>query len=384
MISKKKDAIINLSIFIVSLTVSIVAAYFIYNFFIKTKNTVVYQGEDSDYALSFYNRKGQKISRPNGTLKLMLDPFTIYRNYPHQKSSSYSLDKFGFRNNFTAQKNDKESKIAFILGGSAAFGQGLDSDDKTFTAKLNRSHQDFKFINSGVVGFLSGQELSQMIHYLDNFNPSFYIVFDGWNDIYDPYIFAFARKSWPIRNAPIGYNNTFLTIEDRLAKYYQIERQQKDKDGEQEEEINKEEMNLEEAGEALPEDRYFTMVVEEYTKNISKMNSFANSRKAKYLVIFQPELGNKKNVSFEEKEMLEDWNKSLGYLDKDIPGKYRNLVFKAKNFCKENNIEYLDINEESEFINERQTVFYDVVHPNELGHEIIAKIIQKKLAKEKQ
>jgi hypothetical protein len=46
------------------------------------------------------------------------------------------------------------------------------------------------------MGFLSGQEVAQMVHYLDEFNPSLYIVFDGWNDIYNPYTFA---KAWPMQ-----------------------------------------------------------------------------------------------------------------------------------------------------------------------------------------
>jgi hypothetical protein len=35
---------------------------------------------------SLYNRKGEKISDMEGSLKLMTDPFTIYKNYPNQKS----------------------------------------------------------------------------------------------------------------------------------------------------------------------------------------------------------------------------------------------------------------------------------------------------------
>ena len=46
----------------------------------------------------------------------------------------------------------------------------------------------------------------------------------------------------------------------------------------------------------------------------------------------------------------------------------------------ERNIPFIDINDEPEFSENSQTLFFDVVHPNELGHKIIAKIINDKLS----
>ena len=218
------------------------------------------QKTDIDYLLSFYNRNGQKIGEPGGLLKITTDPFTIYTNYPNQKTARYSINEHGFRDGYTSEK----PYTAFVLGGSAAFGFALDSDNLVFSSILSRYSQKYNVLNSAVVGFLSGQELSQMVHYLDEFHPSLYIVFDGWNDIYDPYAFA---KTWPVRNAPIGFNNTFLQMENRLAEYFLVRKKDEKKE------------ELVPIGTLISESDYFQKIFHRYISNIVKMHAFATSRR---------------------------------------------------------------------------------------------------------
>jgi lysophospholipase L1-like esterase len=296
-------------------------------------------------------------------LKLVTDPFTIYKNYPDQKSPTYVINKYGFREGYTSEK----PYIAIVLGGSAAFGYALDNDNKTFSSILSFSNERYNVINSAVIGFLSGQELAQMIHYLDDFNPTLYIVFDGWNDVYSPYELT---KSWPAINPLIGYNNAFSMIEDRLAEYFQITRKEK----------NSPEVRLTPIGELFDEKKFANEILKTYTENISKMHDFAHSRGAEFLLVFQPELGNKKTFSENEKKALETWGSRFGYLERQIPERYKLLIDGAKKIFQEKNIPFIDINDEAEFSENLQTLFFDVVHPNELGHQIIAKIINHALS----
>lgn len=55
------------------------------------------------------------------------------------------------------------------------------------------------------------------------------------------------------------------------------------------------------------------------------MYDFAHSRGAKFLLVFQPELGNKKIPSEDEKKLLEIWSSQFGYLDRKIPERYKLL-----------------------------------------------------------
>ncbi len=360
----QKNALINICLVILSSMVSIAIGYSALKYFTRVPEDTVYRGRNNEYLLAFYNRKGEKISEINGALHLLIDPFTIYVNYPNQRSLSYSINKYGFRDGYASDK----PYIAMVIGGSAAFGFALDDSEKTFVSKVSRNSQKYNVINSAVVGFLSGQELSQMVHYLDDFNPSLYIVFDGWNDIYDPYSFT---KSWPAVHPPIGYNNAFFMIEDRLSAYFQMTRKEKDSHV----------VTLYPASEPLDENMYFQKIVDTYISNISKMHSFAKARGAEFLLIFQPELGNKKVHSPGEQDILKTWVGKYEYGDRKITERYKALINEGKKFFEAKNISFIDINAEPGFSENPQTLFYDVVHPNELGHDIIAKIINQLLVK---
>jgi lysophospholipase L1-like esterase len=347
---------------LISSGVSLSVGYYMYYYMTRPPNQVVYMPSDNEYLLSFYNRNGERIGEAGGLLKLITDPFTIYMNYPNQKSYSYSINKYGFREGYESKKPN----TAMVVGASAAFGFALDSNDKTFASKVSRYSEKYNVINSAVVGFLSGQELSQIVHYLDGFNPSIYIVFDGWNDIFDPYAFA---KNWPVRSAPIGYNNAFIQVENRLADYFQ--NHQKEKASQIE--------GLEPVSEPLSENAFFQKIVEMYVANIDKMHSFARVREANFLLVFQPELGNKKVRSSSEQNTLKTWIDKYGYLDKKISERYGKFIAEAKRIFQKKKIIFIDINDEPEFTENPQTVFFDVVHPNELGHELIARIIHRAL-----
>jgi len=357
----RKNVLINFSIFVMFTGASIMIGFIVYQYIMQPSKPVVYQGQGSDYALSFYNSNGQKISGLDGNLKLRLDPFTIYANYPNQNSASYSINSDGFRDTYTS--NPAPEQLAIVIGGSAAFGQGLFSDNDTFASHISRLNQKYRVMNAGTVGFLSGQELSQMFHVLDRLVPSVYIVFDGWNDIFEPYTYT---GSWPINGGPIGFNHTFFMIENQLVSAFQNEYQSE----------NGPTMALPAASKTFKnEPEYFQAILSTYIANISRMNAFAKARNAKFLIIFQPELTNKKILSPDEQVILKQWEKMYKYLDRGIPDKYNQLIHHAQTFCEEQDIVYIDMNKESKFSENSHTLFYDVVHPNKEGHKIIAELV---------
>jgi GDSL-like Lipase/Acylhydrolase len=363
MIAIKKSLFVKICVAFTALSSSLVIGYALYGLFRKTPEPVIFTGPKDEYMFSFYNQKGEKLSELDGMLKFMTDPFTVYKNYPNQKTGKYSINESGFRDSY----NSDNPHTAIALGGSAAFGFALNNSNMTFSSKINRSSKKYNVLNAAVTGFLSGQELSQMVHYLDDFNPSLYIVFDGWNDIYDPYAFT---KSWPVMSGPIGYNNAFFMIESRLAQYFQMTRKDK----------HSQASLLEPVGQPLNEENYFQKILETYVSNISKMHSFAHSRGAGFLIVFQPELGNKKMRSDAEQETLTTWADKYEYFARKIPERYKRLINGARQFCQERSIAFIDINAEATFSENPQTLFFDVVHPNELGHEVIANIISQTLS----
>jgi GDSL-like Lipase/Acylhydrolase len=363
MSAMKKNFLINICLLFLSSLGSIAVSYSVYSYMAKNSQQSFQLSEGSPWDYSFFNQKGRKISDLTGMLKFVTDPFTIYKNYPNQKSPNYSIDKYGFREGYRSNK----PYTAMVIGGSAAFGYALDDDSKTFSSIISFSNDKYNTINSSVIGFMSGQELSQMIHYLDDFNPNLYIVFDGWNDVAIPYD---VTKIWPVMNPLIGYNPAFMMIEGRLADYFQMTRKDK----------NAPEVRETPIGELFDERQFSDEIVKVYTANIRKMYDFAYSRGAEFVVVFQPELGNKKLLSENEKEILASWGSRFGYLDRKIPSRYKLLITRAKMIFQERKIPFIDINGEPEFSENPETLFFDVVHPNEIGHKIIANIINHKLS----
>lgn len=364
-----RSSLINASIALFSTVFAVAMCYLLYSYYIKhvgrTAESVLDAeriNENYDYTLSFYNRKGKRITEKDGVLKLVTDPFTVYKNYPNQQCPSYSIDARGFR---AGQTTNIKASLAFLVGGSAAFGYGLNDSGKTFASILDKQIAGVKVLNAAVVGFCSGQELSQMIHYLDNLNPNLYIVFDSFNDVMEPFVYA---HDWPVIAAPIGFNNTFVLIEDRLATLAGQQTGANGKDN-----------FLKAAVESFNENSYLQDVIDTYISNIDKMHAFARARGAIFLLAFQPEVAAKKNKTMNELEILSNWDRYCGYLQKDIPGKLKSLRQKTKRHCQLNNIEVIDINEVSSFIENPQTLFYDAVHPNELGHYMIAEILRSRV-----
>ena len=72
--------------------------------------------------------------------------------------------------------------------------------------------------------------------------------------------------------------------------------------------------------------------------------------------------------------------KKYEYLDRKISERYREFINAAKKEFINRNINFIDINDEYEFSESPKTLFFDVIHPNEAGHEIIARIIDEKLS----
>jgi hypothetical protein len=360
--SIKRETRTNLILLFLSASISAGIGYYIYHY-VKIKQSRPQSVFDldalDDFSWGLYNQNGIRISTYNGPLKLMTDPFTIYKNYPRRKTDSYSINTSGFREGYTS--NDSQ-EIAFLLGGSAAFAWKVQDDDHTFASIVSRLNPKYDLINCGVIGFLSGQELAMMIHYLDDFHPALYILFDGFNDVYDPYLNAYGRQKWPVQRVQIGFNGTFFMIEDRLADYFEQTKEEKQQI-----------ISLPAVEPPLHKDELLKKISRTYLSNISKMNAFAKARGAKFIVVFQPELGNKQLKSPEEEKILEHFNAKNYY--EEFPQQYKSIIQQAKRMCEEEQIVYIDMNEEPALIENSQTLFIDIVHLNELGNEIIAEII---------
>lgn len=133
--------------------------------------------------------------------KQHLHPF-YYFFFPQEKSvikeinnETVSITENGFRGFDPILK--KGQRLAFLIGGSTAFGWGSKSDSTTITGYLNIKQKDFLFINAGVPSWNSTQEFYRLSQQLLDYNPSLIITLNGANDGAISYKYKLLNKNYP-------------------------------------------------------------------------------------------------------------------------------------------------------------------------------------------
>lgn len=86
----------------------------------------------------------------------------------------------GFRGPGPERKGNR--KLAFVLGGSAAFGSDATNDQTTISGYLNQMQHEFHFVNAGVPSWNSTQEFYRVAMQLLHYKPELIVVFNGFND----------------------------------------------------------------------------------------------------------------------------------------------------------------------------------------------------------
>jgi len=352
------------------------------------------------FNMEVWSHDGRKISG-NGILKLLTDPFTGYKNFPDQKTKWFNINSHGFRGK-EIDKRQKNKRRIIVAGGSAAFGTGVKSDGETFQAMLQNSNDKYEVINAGIPGFLSGQELTYIVTELVDYQPDIIIAYDGFNDLDSQWHHEFFFKK-PKTLKELGYNSNFYSfqIENPLVEnhkanthfLYGLKRSLKTL-------TNKSALftRLRNKYEVLKtptisaeiqdnkdndqsENQYLESIINNYTNNLIKMNDFCRSRNITFLVVLQPELGNKKVKSSRESFLIKSWAFGTSNYIEEFPPLYEKFLYERKNVLKKNNVPYLDINRFSEFTDNKETLFTDVVHTNAAGNKVIAEIIKRYLVK---
>lgn len=352
----------------------------------------VFTGPKGEYKLALVDRRGRPLSDSRGGLQIRLDPFTSYRNQPNQQTASFSTGAYGFRGGYRGTP-----RPVVVLGGSAAFGQGLPADSHSFAAVLDGLFEEREVVNAAVVGYLAGQELALMVHRLDDLDPSAYVAFDGWNELFDQWLACPREAPWDH-----GFMNLFFNIEKRLHDLQAIsgkrQKQQAPHSGLSRKEearragITKEmthrggkkdaDRRPDGSGGAEPDERERILegIQRNYHAVLGRMNDFSRARGAAFLVVFQPELGGKLNRTPEETTEYDRWCKVYGkYRDLEFSTEYSAFVERAAAWCAAEGIEYLDLHHHPVFRESDQRLFYDVVHLNEAGHRFAAQLIHRQL-----
>lgn len=333
------------------------------------------------YGLSLYTHDGRRVSPSVGSLKLALAPFTIYRNLPSQKTTAFTINSRGLRA-AEGVEQDSAPKIIF-LGASAAFGYLAQTDEETISSRLEQSMKPYRVLNAGVVAFLSGQELSYLATELIDYRPAIVVAYDGWNDLRDS-VYRDRKEN------ELGYIWYFFDLEEnQLQQNYQTQVSPSKAFIRFAEAVSTKSRLLTRIREKIkgnpPEGHIqhrelLDPVVQNYAANLRKMSLISHAHGAEFVVVFQPELGQKPHLTPAEEQCLAVGSGSLTTAyRKEFPALYREFLAKTKQQLDKDKVEWIDINESDKYRENVETLFLDVVHTNRRGNEIVAEIIAPRL-----
>jgi hypothetical protein len=290
---------------------------------------------DHRYGLAFVDSRGRPLAEPQGPVKMMLDPLTFVRLAPNQHLGYLNTDENGDR---VTTGQPAHAPVAVVLGGSAAQGWGIDSDSDTLASELQRLLPRWKWVNMGVCGFFSGEELAQVVFRADDLHPALYLDFTGFNDYY-------VSTFWDPLVAP-GRNHVFQhQIEEHFAALAHLPTIARAWTGPDEESAE------------VVRARIAT-----FESNVRKMADFAKAHGARYVLAVQPAFSPVRGPA------------------QATPDRYRSeFAPEVMRFCKREGITCIDLNQ---FTPEGGGGFFlprSEVHFNKDGSEFYARAIAKSL-----
>jgi hypothetical protein len=106
--------------------------------------------------------------------------------------------------------------LAFLLGGSAAFGHFATSDATTITGYLNRLQDEYFFVNAGVPSWNSTQELSRLINQILDYKSALVMTYDGANDLEIMLDYYRKRIDYP-PGTPESFEHLYALVDDVRA-----------------------------------------------------------------------------------------------------------------------------------------------------------------------
>lgn len=367
-----------------------------------------YKAVDNEpYKMSVYTHDGKLWKTPApkdpnwanpNTLKLALAPYTVCKNAPDQKTPYFTTNSKGFRGSKEFSNISKKGKRIIVVGGSAAFGHGLPNDNETFQSQMEILNSEYEVINAGVAGFYSGQELTYIVTELVDYHPDIIIAFDGFNDLFwDWYADKYSNRL--MKDTELGFQySLFSSLEGSLVDSYQKQtsifknlqsffnnsidrsiilsaiRKKITKPPRQNYSAR---LSDDKVVSDKSKDEYFEKILNTYTNNLIKMNDFCHSQGIKFIVVFQPELGQKSFHTATEINYLKCWPRAwhVENYEKEFPQLYKRFITQSTNILTKKGIDCIDINDHSEYKDSPNTLFLDFIHPNKAGNEIIARII---------
>lgn len=289
-------------------------------------------------------------------------------------SRNISINSMGYRDDEEINIEKPEGTYRIItLGDSCTFGWGVNAKDtysNLLEKRLNESFSNkkaFQVINAGVPGYTSHQGVLLIKHKLIQLKPDLITVAYGWNEHY-VYPFSDRERIKPV--SPLVLK--FASVARRFRVIQGLE-----------------EINRRLAFKNKHELKY-RVSFEDTRKNLLEMIALARNNNMKVILMTSPS-----NVLTGQ---VSQWTLDIHSLDNNKDNmtlRHKRVNEIIKDVARETDVALVDTAKEfvKLKIEEKKELFYrpgeavDDVHPNEIGHSIIAdelvKCIEKNLVRDK-
>ncbi len=296
------------------------------------------------------------------------------------KKALWTMNELGLRieQPLPKQKGEKEIRV-FVVGGSAVLhGSPLVN---TLSGQLEQCfHRDgmleVKVYNCGIRSFVSGQELSLILHTLVEYQPDLVVVYDGGNDIHQPYTYD-PRPGYPynfvIYEAGFARVNGTASLAELLGGLFYKSKliQSLFQPGRYNYDTI---ISVDRAKEikqacAYRSPGWETEIITRYIGNLEKMCHLAKGFDFKLAVFLQPVIYFKTPLVGRERALLGD-DDFQNYMERQYARIKPILSDLNTKYAKENRYFFADLS--NTFTGYDKEVFWDFIHIDNEGNKVIA------------
>ena len=355
-VSYKKQTIIFLCLFLV-LLISLEIGSRVIEY--SEENNCEFIGKDAMNDVE--DNLQQQICKDNNSILYEIDGILNYT--PNQNMKTMNINSHGFRGDDFSETKDPDTHRIFLVGGSTVFL--ATSDDTTISSLLQKKlenyhpNQKFEVLNAGIGSAYSYSEKYLIENKLVKFQPDLVIVYSGGNDANNRYGSEYTipgvdtsqltsntnYSEDPIKKIikEIDYRTPYVLLKSfsQFENYFQVSNSSKNQ------------------------------VQELWTERMNQICEKNSKLGIKSIILVQPMLdSNTKQLSHDEQKLLEHYGTYM--IDTlDILNKIASSLGELENTCDG----AYDLR--MVFDDTKESLFFDHIHVNDLGNEIIADEISK-------
>ena len=314
------------------------------------------------YAKSFLVEPGRHAAVIEEKGYVRMKPGFEYKD--ETSGHTFSINSLGFRGRKISKRKPDQYLRIVTLGGSTTFGIGSSENKYTYPSllenKLNGNHEIpniiFEVINAGVPGSRSINIFKLFSEQILKMDADIVLIYSGWNDwneffnrgpSFFEYDSIFYRLNLNLSEISVLYSklkNVFFSYQSRIKI-----------------------VDYEERALKVLNQNYF---LKPYQKNIVNLFKLCQENGIRPLLLLQPPSLTNFTVLDEMKFLLKD----PYFLEevKILPIVRNKLMETQKNISQENNFPIIDINYMFDAFKNGDLLYFDTIHFNDKGNQIIA------------